>query len=220
MTERSEEIDERMPPLAEEGSMTAGLVGALTLAPDTAQTDFRALLGALARPGTLNTITLVPGVPPALTVAAGLADVEVPLCVLADEPERERVRALHLATSAPAAALGAARMVVALRPPTEDEVATLPRGDALHPEHGARLILAVTGLSAAEGPGTVLTVAGPGVPGTRRIHVAGPPPEVFHALATANAVFPAGVDTFLVANDGTVAGLPRSAHISITNGAG
>lgn len=201
--------------------MTAAgsLVRALTLAPDTAQADFRALLGALARPGTLETITLVPGVPPALTVAAGLADVEVPLCVLAEEPEEEQARALHLATSAPGAGLGEARMVVALRPPAEDEIAALSRGDALHPELGARLILAVTGLSDADGTGTALTLSGPGVPGTRRIHVAGPPPEVFRALAAANTAFPAGVDTFLVAADGTVAGLPRSAHISIANGA-
>ena len=201
--------------------MTAagGLVHALTLTPDTAQADFRALLGALARPGTLETITLLPGVPPALSAAAGLADVEVPLCVLAEQAEQEHARALHLATSAPVAGLGEARMVVALRPPAEDEIAALSRGDALHPELGARLILAVTGLSDTDGPGTALTLRGPGVPETRRIHVAGPPPEVFRALAAANTTFPAGVDTFLVAADGTVAGLPRSAHISIANGA-
>jgi alpha-D-ribose 1-methylphosphonate 5-triphosphate synthase subunit PhnH len=111
-------------------------------------------------------------------------------------------------------------MVVAVRPPSEDEVAALPRGDALHPELGARLILAVDGLSTPEGAGTgtVLTLTGPGVPGYRRIRAAGPPPEVFRALAAVNSAFPAGVDTFLVAADGTVAGLPRSAHISIDNG--
>jgi alpha-D-ribose 1-methylphosphonate 5-triphosphate synthase subunit PhnH len=199
-------------------SATGGLVRTLTLAPDTAQADFRALLGALARPGTLERITLVPGVPPALTAAAGLADVEVPLCVLAGEHEEEQARALHLATSAPGARLGEARMVVALRPPAEDEIAALSRGDALHPELGARLILAVTGLSTTDGPGTALTLSGPGVPDTRRIHVAGPQREVFRALAAANTAFPAGVDTFLVAADGMVAGLPRSAHISIANG--
>lgn len=197
--------------------MTAGLVRALTLAPDTARAHFRTLLDALARPGTLGAITPVPDVPPALTVAAGLADVEVPLCVLADESEPGP--ALHTATSAPAAVLGEARMVVALRPLTEDEVAALPRGDSLHPELGARLVLAVTALSASGGDGTALDLTGPGVPRSRRLHVAGPPPEVFHALVAANAAFPAGVDTFLAAADGTVAGLPRSTHISIANGA-
>ncbi|MFB9840398.1 hypothetical protein, partial [Actinoallomurus acaciae] len=61
MTARSEEVDERMSPIVEEGSLIAGLVGALALAPDTAQSDFRELLGALARAGTLGTVALVPG---------------------------------------------------------------------------------------------------------------------------------------------------------------
>lgn len=205
---------------------TAGLgqlVRALTLPPATAQADFRALLAALARPGTLETITATPDVPPVFAVAAGLADVEVPLCVLtADgrQDQEHQARALHMATSAPLAGLGEARLVAALRTPSEEEVAALPRGDALHPERGARLILAVDGLSAPGdgGTGTVLTLTGPGVPGYRRIRVNGPPPEVFRALAAANTTFPAGVDTFLVAADGTVAGLPRSANIAIENG--
>jgi alpha-D-ribose 1-methylphosphonate 5-triphosphate synthase subunit PhnH len=204
-------------------------VHALALPPDTAQADFRALLAALARPGTLETITATPGAPPVLAVAAGLADVEVPLCVLTadgqdgrqdDEDQQDQARALHMATSAPVADLGDARLVAALRPPSEEEVAALRRGDALHPEHGARLVLAVDELSTLgdAGTGTVLTLTGPGVPGYRRIRVAGQPPEVFRALAAANTAFPAGVDTFLVATDGTVAGLPRSTRVSIENG--
>jgi alpha-D-ribose 1-methylphosphonate 5-triphosphate synthase subunit PhnH len=201
-------------------------VRALTLPPGTAQADFRALLAALARPGTLETITPTPGTPPVLAVAAGLADVEVPLCVLTADgqdgrrDQEDQARALHMATSAPVADLGDARLVVALRPPSEEEVAALRRGDALHPEHGARLVLAVDELSTPGdvGTGTVLTLTGPGVPGYRRIRVAGPPPEVFRALAAASSAFPAGVDTFLVAADGTVAGLPRSTHVSIENG--
>jgi alpha-D-ribose 1-methylphosphonate 5-triphosphate synthase subunit PhnH len=205
---------------------TAGFgrfVRALTLPPATAQADFRALLAALARPGTLETITGSPDAPPVLAVAAGLADVEVPLCVLTADGEQEQqgqARALHMATSAPFAGLGDARLVAALRPPSEEEVAALRRGDELHPERGARLILAVEELSTPGdgGAGTVLTLTGPGVPGYRRIRVAGPPPEVFRALAESNTAFPAGVDTFLVAADGTVAGLPRSANIAIENG--
>jgi alpha-D-ribose 1-methylphosphonate 5-triphosphate synthase subunit PhnH len=193
--------------------VSAAYVRALTVPPDVAQADFRALLGALAEPGTLQTITPPDGVPAALAVAAGLADVEVPVCVLASDGDH--AQALHLATSAPLVPLDRARMVVALRVPTVEEIAAMPRGDALHPELGARLILAVAGLS---GAGTALTLTGPGVPDSRRIRVAGPPPEVFRALAAANAAFQAGVDTFLVAADGTVAGLPRSATISIENG--
>jgi alpha-D-ribose 1-methylphosphonate 5-triphosphate synthase subunit PhnH len=205
-------------------SADTGAVGSyvqsLTVPPDVAQADFRALLAALAEPGTLTTITPPAGVPAALAVAAGLADVEVPVCVLTGAGTEHWTQALQLATSAPSARLEDARMIVALRSPSVDEVAALPRGDALHPELGARLILTVAGLTVAEdtGTGTVLALAGPGVPGSRRIRVSGPPSEVFHALAAVNTAFPAGVDTFLVAADGTVAGLPRSTRISIENG--
>lgn len=192
-------------------------VRALAVTPAAARADFRALLAALAEPGTITTTAPPADVPPALAVAAGLADVEVPVCVLSAPDDEHWARAFHLATSAPPAPLHAARMVVALRRPSEEEIAALPRGDALHPELGARLILAVSGLSATAGD-TVLALTGPGVPGRRRLGVAGPPAEVFRALAAANADFPAGVDTFLIAADGGVAGLPRSGHIDVENG--
>ncbi|WP_433430835.1 phosphonate C-P lyase system protein PhnH [Nonomuraea sp. CA-141351] len=196
---------------------TAGIgvhVRAMTPTPAQAQADFRALLNALSRPGVLDAVGRADG-PPALTVAAGLADVEVPTAVLTDSGDEHWARALHLATSAPVAPPEAARMVVALRPPTAAEIAAMRRGDALHPEHGTRLIAAVTTLG-EEGVG--LALRGPGVPGTRRLRVAGLPRAVFAALAEANAGFPAGIDTFLVAGDGTVAGLPRSTRIEIENG--
>ncbi|MFB4275312.1 phosphonate C-P lyase system protein PhnH [Nonomuraea sp. MTCD27] len=212
-------------------------VRAVTPTAARAQADFRALLNVLSRPGVLDVVGRTDG-PAALAVAAGLADVEVPTAVLAAPGAEHWARVLHLATSAPPAAPAEARMVVALRPPTAEEIAALPRGDALHPERGTRLIVAVTGLSSqeagernvpgpqvpgpqvpgAEGPGVVLVLSGPGVPGTRRLRVTGLAREVFAALAAANAGFPAGVDTFLVAADGTVAGLPRSTRIEIENG--
>ncbi|WP_165969890.1 phosphonate C-P lyase system protein PhnH [Nonomuraea terrae] len=204
-------------------------VRAVTPTAAQAQADFRVLLDVLSRPGVLGRVGRGDG-PAALAVAAGLADVEVPTAVLTAPGEEHWAQALHLGTSAPPAAPQAARMVVALRPPAAEEITALPRGDALHPEFGARLIAAVTVLEGegpvpsalevpgARGPGVVLSLSGPGVPGARRLRVAGLPREVFAALAAANADFPAGVDTFLVAADGTVAGLPRSTRIEIENG--
>lgn len=205
-------------------------VRALVRAPRASQADFRVLLDALARPGTVGRLDGVPGVPPALIPAAGLADVEVPLAVLDGPggdgsggvgagPDRDGwAAALYAATGAPPASPETARMVVALRQITPEEIASLPRGDALAPELGARLVLAVRGLGTVDPAprgGTTLELSGPGVPGTRRLAVAGVAPEVFEALARANAVFPAGIDTFLVAGDGGVAGLPRGARIAL-----
>ncbi|SDH52036.1 phosphonate C-P lyase system protein PhnH [Nonomuraea jiangxiensis] len=205
----------------------AAYVRAVTPTAERAQADFRVLLHVLSRPGLLDAVHPGNG-PAALTVAAGLADVEVPTAVLTGPGEEHWARALHLATSAPAAPPETARMVVALRPPAAAEITALTRGDALHPEFGTRLIAAVSALSQEneaeprdehmEGPEVVLALSGPGVPGTRRIRVSGLDRAVFNALAAANADFPAGIDTFLVAADGTVAGLPRSTRIEIENG--
>ncbi|MEV0821522.1 phosphonate C-P lyase system protein PhnH [Nonomuraea rubra] len=195
-------------------------VRAVTPTAAQAQADFRALLNVLSRPGVLDVVGRGEG-PVALAVAAGLADVEVPTAVLTAPGDEHWARALHLGTSAPPAPPERARMVVALRPPAAAEIAGLTRGDAMHPELGTRLVVAVDGLGQDSGnvPGAVvLTLSGPGVPGTRRLCVTGLPRDVFEALAAANAGFPAGVDTFLVAQDGTVAGLPRSTRIEIENG--
>ncbi|WP_187414281.1 phosphonate C-P lyase system protein PhnH [Nonomuraea sp. PA05] len=208
-------------------------VRAVTPTAARAQADFRVLLNVLSRPGALDVVGAGGGSgggrgegrgegPVALAVAAGLADVEVPTAVLTEPGAEHWARALHLGTSAPPAPPERARMVVALRPPTAAEIAGLTRGDAMHPELGTRLVVAVAALAGDDcgnvPGGVVLTLSGPGVPGTRRLRVGGLPRDVFEALTTANAAFPAGVDTFLVAQDGTVAGLPRSTRIQIENG--
>ncbi|MFI0356144.1 phosphonate C-P lyase system protein PhnH [Actinomadura sp. 9N407] len=209
-----------MTAVTHEATRPAGGIGwaaqAVRRSPSQARRDFRSLLDVLARPGLTARLVPSPDVPAATVPAACLADVEVPLAVIGGE---DWARALALATGAPAADPENARMVLALRPLTPAEIAALPRGDALHPELGCRLVQAVDGLS--EGPdagGVVLTLNGPGVPGERRLTVKGMPAESFHALAEANAAFPAGTDTFLVAPDGTVAGLPRSVRMTIENG--
>lgn len=177
--------------------------------PELAQRDFRTLIDVLARPGVVGQLEVRPPAPAATIPVAGLADLEVSLAVLSSDTEWRRV--VELVTAARPAALEQARMVLALRPITPDEIALLSKGDPLAPELGARLVQAVDALGEA---GEVsLSLRGPGVPGTRRLAVRGLPVPVFDALSEANQAFPAGIDTFLVAADGKVAGLPRSVRI-------
>jgi alpha-D-ribose 1-methylphosphonate 5-triphosphate synthase subunit PhnH len=197
--------------------MTASAVAGLRRTSHESQRDFRVLLDVLSRPGVIGRLAVTAGVPAATIPVAGLADVEVPLAVLAGPGEAEWQRALHLATGAPAADPGRARLVLALRTPDADEIASLPRGDALHPELGARLVIAVEGLfdpGAAAAGDTVLILSGPGIPEVRTLVVRGLPEEIVHAMTRANADFPAGIDTFLVAPDGAVAGLPRTTRMT------
>lgn len=191
-------------------------VGALRRTATDAQRDFTTLLDVLARPGKIGRLQVPAGVPAAALAACGLVDVEVELRVLTgdDTEGQDWGEAVHAATSAPRSELEFARTVLALRPVTADEVAQLPRGDALNPERGARLFATVDELTPGDGPLT-LRLTGPGVPGERLLGVRGLPAAVFEALATANSGFPLGVDTFLVAGDGAVAGLPRSTRLSI-----
>lgn len=182
-------------------------------APADSQRDYRQLIEVLGRPGTIGRIDTVPGVPSVLTVAAGLADVDVTVAVLDEEWERP----FHIATGATRAEPGRAQHVVATRPVTVADLTRLQRGDALHPEHGARLFAAVDGLGTAAG--VPVNLSGPGVVGDTVLRVDGLAGEFFEALAIANADFPAGIDLVLVAPDGRLAAIPRSSRITIREAA-
>lgn len=187
---------------------------------------FRTLLDTLARPGTVRgDAGLVDGTtPPALVPALVLADVGLRVAVVgAAAPTWSEV--LRVVTGAVPASVPTAGIVVALRPLEPAEVEVLERGDALHPELGTRLVLACRSLrevvpgdrpdgEAAEG-GTTLRLVGPGVPDERTLAVAGISPEFFRSLARVNDQAPAGVDVHLVADDGHLAGLPRSTSVTI-----
>ncbi|HEX6453718.1 MAG TPA: phosphonate C-P lyase system protein PhnH [Trebonia sp.] len=189
------------------------------LSPDDSQRIFRAVLDALARPGTLGQLPSVPGYPAALLPLLALADPSTPTCVLHDDDGGwpGTVRAL---TSAPVAALGEARLVAALRPVTPGELAQVRTGTAAAPEEGALVTLAVGSFPAGSGGssprastspnGSPRLLTGPGIPGSRELRAAGLPAGFAAARRRLTEAFPAGVDFLLVAPDGTVAGLPRT----------
>jgi alpha-D-ribose 1-methylphosphonate 5-triphosphate synthase subunit PhnH len=191
----------------------------VTRTPSQSQQDFRTLIDVLGRPGTIKSLDVPEelaeySVPPAVLVAGGLADVDITLAVLSDRPADPCAVALYAATGASEAPPATAQLVVALRPPTPAEILGLARGDALHPEFGCRLILAVTTFEESASALRV-RLQGPGVDGQSELRITGVPAGVFEALAAANNEFPAGIDTFLVSADGKVAGLPRSSRIRI-----
>jgi alpha-D-ribose 1-methylphosphonate 5-triphosphate synthase subunit PhnH len=176
---------------------------------------FLTLLDVLSRPGKVGKLEVPEGVPGTAVAACGLLDVEVGTHVLAtDDADGELwAEAVHTATNAPRASLSAARAVVALGPVTAAEIAELNRGDAFDPEQGARLFAPVE--SIAGDSGAVLVLSGPGIRGERQVVVDGLAVEVVEALIAANSAFPAGVDTFFVAADGSVIGLPRTTRVRI-----
>jgi alpha-D-ribose 1-methylphosphonate 5-triphosphate synthase subunit PhnH len=178
------------------------------LSPDESQRIFRAVLDALARPGTLGRLPAVPGYPAALLPLLALADLSTPACVVDDGGGWPgAVRAL---TSAPLAALPEARLVAALRPVTPAELAGVRTGTAAAPEEGALVTLMIKDFCPN---GSSLLLTGPGVPGRRELSAAGLPAGFTAARRALTESFPAGADFLLVAPDGRVAGLPRTTTI-------
>jgi alpha-D-ribose 1-methylphosphonate 5-triphosphate synthase subunit PhnH len=174
------------------------------------QAVFRVLLDTLARPGLVLPLP-VPGLGPAV-VPLALAVVGSPVAVLGDPAPQQRICQL---TGASAAAAADAALVAIYPPADPAAICRLPRGSALAPERGAKVGLACRRL-AEDGPGELtLELSGPGVPGTVRLGVDGIDRAVLAALSEANALFPAGIDVWLVDDGDQVAGLPRSVRQAV-----
>ncbi|MGA9277498.1 phosphonate C-P lyase system protein PhnH [Ilumatobacter sp.] len=195
------------------------------------QRAFRILLDAFSRPGRAVDLAVVAseaGVDPALVPILALADIEVSVAVVGAAGRADAVeRLVHRSTGARIVAdLGNADMVLADDRFGADQVAALRRGDAWTPESGSRLVLRCHRLFGDDdephGPNPAvvrLAVTGPGARDVRHVGVVGVPVEVFEALRSANLEHPAGVDTWLVADDGLCVGLPRSSDVRIELGA-
>jgi alpha-D-ribose 1-methylphosphonate 5-triphosphate synthase subunit PhnH len=181
------------------------------LTPRASQAVFRVLLDSLARPGQVLALPQ-PGPGPGI-VPLALAVVGSPVAVLGDPAMQQ---AICRATGAHPAAPGDASLVAIYQ--AADAAAAIPRlrrGSALAPEDGAKVGLACRGLSAGGSGEVTLELSGPGVPGQARLGVDGLGRAVFGALREANALFPAGIDVWLVDTRGQVAGLPRSARQAV-----
>jgi alpha-D-ribose 1-methylphosphonate 5-triphosphate synthase subunit PhnH len=189
----------------------AELVLSATLRPGEAQHAFRAVLDALARPGTVTRLPDGPlrSVPATLLPVLALADLGTPVCVL--EQDGRWADAVAVATNAPTVGLGEARLVAAVRPITLEELRALRRGSAVAPEDAAFACVPVTDV---DGGSRRWRVSGPGTVNGSVIAPTGLPTGFAEARAETVAQFPAGIDLLLVAPDGRVVGLPRSATLT------
>ncbi len=180
-----------------------------------AQSAFRALMEALARPGSLQEFgaTLIPpGALPAelAIVALTLADHETAVWLdgtLAADPSVAAWLAFHTGariTADPAEATFAFVTDLDALPPLTDFAA----GDDAYPDRSTTIVIAVDQL-AAEGS---LSLAGPGIDGERQLGIAGWPAGLTAELTANRALFPRGVDLVFAA-PGTLAALPRTTLI-------
>jgi alpha-D-ribose 1-methylphosphonate 5-triphosphate synthase subunit PhnH len=195
------------------GAVTRRSVVAARLDPGTSARVAGVLEHALARPGVVGQLAhAVPGwpLPYPLLVPLALAGPGARVAVLDDNRDAWE-ELLAQATGATTSGVAEADVVVALRAPLPDELVALRRGSPLAPGLAARLAVACHGIAGARSALEVLLSA-PGVDGERRVGIDGLPSEVVAVLAEVNAGFSgAGVDTWCVAADGAVVGIPRHA---------
>jgi alpha-D-ribose 1-methylphosphonate 5-triphosphate synthase subunit PhnH len=180
-----------------------------------AQGVFRAVMDALARPGTVQALSsaLVPPapLPPELAaVALALADHDAPVWLdapLAAAPAVADFLRFH--TGAPIVAdPGEAAFALVADPRALPPFETFALGVPDYPDRSTTLVLALDTIETGAG----LTLRGPGIAG-RATLAAGPLPTDFPGRWAANrSLFPRGVDLVLTA-PGRVAGLPRSTDI-------
>lgn len=176
-----------------------------------AQAVFRAVLDAMARPGTVHAVAGPLDPPPPLGRAAAavlltLADADTPVWLGPGFGSAAEWLAFH-AGVAPAAGPADAAFAVG---GAETELDLFPAGSDVAPQDGATVILMV----AALGTGDAFALRGPGVPpegGTLRAE--GLPDGFAGAWARNHARFPRGVEVILCAGD-RLAALPRSVALT------
>jgi len=181
-----------------------------------AQSTFRAVLDATARPGTIAPLTEPPVAPPPL--AAGAAAVALALCdhdtplwldpALRASPDVVEWLRFHtgarIADDTAVAAFAFVSAPLALPP-----LGRFSPGSDEYPDRSATVVLQVE--SFRHGPGLVLE--GPGIRGRRGLQADPLPPDMPDRLADNARLFPRGVDLLLVAGADIVA-LPRSVRVT------
>ncbi|MEZ5787034.1 MAG: phosphonate C-P lyase system protein PhnH [Xanthobacteraceae bacterium] len=181
----------------------------------SAQANFRAIMAAMARPGTAHVLRAPASAPQRLSrgaaaVALALCDQDTPVWLDAALAETDVADWLRFHTGAPIVSeTGRAAFAFLAEPQHTPPFEAFALGTTEYPDRSATLVLQVESLE--DGP--VLALTGPGIKG-RGALCARPLPQNFaHRLAENRVLFPRGVDLLLV-TDRAVAALPRSVQIA------
>ena len=186
----------------------------------SAQSTFRSVMDAMARPGTVQRIAAAAGAPAPMmrgtaAIALTLFDHDTPVWL--DPPmsvTSDAAKWLKFHTGAPVisdssicsfALVGDARALQGL-----DRFAF---GSNEYPDRSTTLILQVESLT----QGSALQLRGPGIDGTAMLGAAIQPADLFERLAINAALFPRGIDVVLVAGD-AIAAIPRTTRLVAKGG--
>jgi alpha-D-ribose 1-methylphosphonate 5-triphosphate synthase subunit PhnH len=186
----------------------------------SAQSTFRSVMDAMARPGSVQRIAAIAGTPRPMmpgtaAIALTLFDHDTPLWLdpaMSATPDAAKWLKFH--TSAPVVSdpsVSAFALVA--------DAASLPVLDRFsfgtpeYPDRSTTLILQVDSLT--EGP--ALELRGPGIDGAATLRAAIKPLDLFERLSINATLFPRGIDVVLVAGD-AIAAIPRTTRLASQGG--
>ena len=181
----------------------------------SAQSTFRSVMDAMARPGSIQRVAAEVGAPTRMmrgtaAIALTLFDHDTPIWLDPKMSETSEVaKWLKFHTSAPVvedssicsfALIGDAGALA--------DLSCFALGTNEYPDHSTTLILQVKHLTRGE----PYELRGPGIEGSAMLQATIEPKNLFERLAVNAALFPRGIDAVLVANDAIVA-IPRTTRL-------
>jgi alpha-D-ribose 1-methylphosphonate 5-triphosphate synthase subunit PhnH len=186
----------------------------------SAQSTFRSVMDAMARPGSVHRVAATAGAPRAMmrgaaAIALTLFDHDTPVWLdplLSETAEVTKWLKFH--TGAPVTANSSICSFAIIGDPRA--LPALDRfafGSNEYPDRSTTLILQVDSLT----QGSPLELRGPGIDGAAVLLAAIQPADLFERLEINRTLFPRGIDVVLVADDGIVA-IPRTARLVAKGG--
>lgn len=196
--------------------VTAPLAGGFGDAVTQSQAVFRAVMDAMARPGSVHSLSVELAPPPPLTpelaaIVLALADHEAPVwldSVLAQAADVGAYLRFHtgarIVEAPQEAAFALVTDAVALPP-----FAAFAQGTDAYPDTSTTLVMAVQRLDDDEGASGAFALEGPGIAGRSHLAVAPVAADLTVRLRANRALFPRGIDCIFTAA-GKIAAIPRS----------
>ena len=184
-----------------------------------AQACFRAIMNAMARPGTRQKLTLGALTPPepltpvAAAIALTLFDYDTPIwldrALAACEPVKAFLR-FHTGAPIVGEPVDAAFALVG-DPKQLIPLAGFNQGSAEYPDQSTTVILSGQQFDGAR----KVTLSGPGIKDTATLSVSPVPPVFWDQVLSNNRQFPRGID-LIFAGRTDIAALPRSTSVALT----
>jgi alpha-D-ribose 1-methylphosphonate 5-triphosphate synthase subunit PhnH len=186
----------------------------------SAQSTFRSVMEAMARPGTVQRVAATVGAPAGMmrgtaAIALTLFDHDTPIWLDASMSKTSEVaRWLKFHASAPVVADSSISHFALIGDANAlPDLERFSFGSNEYPDRSTTLILQVESLA----QGSAYELRGPGIDGAAILQAKIKPADLFERLAVNAALFPRGIDVVLV-DDDAIAAIPRTTRLAAHGG--